>query len=52
LSASGGLARLWRDLFHDILILYHTDYFHLSETFRASQGVNLPGSSPGQAPIF
>ena len=35
-----------------ILEVYHADYFHFSRTFRASQGVHLPGSSPGLAPIF
>jgi hypothetical protein len=45
-------AQVLEDLFDDILILYHTDDFHLGGAFRASQMVYLPGSSPGQAPIF
>ena len=30
----GGL--LWPSNFYNVLVLYHTDYFHLSGTFRAS----------------
>ena len=29
------------DLFYDLLVLYHADYFHFSGTFRASQGVHF-----------
>jgi hypothetical protein len=29
------------DLFDDILILHHTDYFHLAGAFWASWGINL-----------
>jgi hypothetical protein len=36
----------------DRLVLYNTNYLHLSGTFRASQWVYLPGSCPGQAPIL
>jgi hypothetical protein len=31
---------------------YHADYLHRSGTFRARQRVHLPGSGPGQDPIF
>ena len=40
------------DLFDHLLILDETDDLHPPLTFGASQGVRLPRSSRGQAPIF
>ena len=45
-------AKVLENLFDHILILYDADYPHLTETFRTSQWVYLPGSGPGQAAIF
>ena len=40
------------DLFNNLLVLYESDDAHLALTFGASKRIYLPGSSPGQAPIF
>jgi hypothetical protein len=40
------------DLFNHFLIFDECDDSHLTLALGASQGINLPGSGPGQAPIF
>ena len=40
------------DLSNNFLLFYERYDPHLPVAFRADQGIDLPGSSPGQAPIF
>lgn len=44
--------KMFEDLIYDLLILYHAYDLHGSRTFRVGEGINLHGSSTGQAVIF
>ena len=41
-----------QNLVDNCLVLYDADNPHQSLAVGAGQGIDLPGSGPGQAPIF
>ena len=45
-------SQVFEDLLDDLFILDESQYTHPTLAFGTAKGVNLPGSSPGQAPIF
>ena len=44
--------KMLEDLFDHFLIFDENDDSHLTLALGAGQGIHLPGSGPGQAPIF